>query len=420
MGQDGAVTPRDRAHPPPAGAAPGAPTGARAAVPTAPGAWSGLSVTQRRIALELLRHGRMSRASLMGRVGISAGSITRLTSPMLESGTLLATAEQVSATGRPQSHLEVDAGAERLVGVTLSGRHLTAVLTDLRLTVLASTRLEVTDHAPEAVVALLARAVGDLRSRLAQDGAPVTGLGLTLGGSSRDGRTVDEAVFLGWHGVRLAEAVEAATGIPTLVGNDLAAMTEQELWFGAGREHERFSLVTVGAGIGHGLVVGGSVISSPDAQLGLAGMVPVPDGAHPPVSSPAMACLTDAALERAWSQRLAAGRHRSPDRGARAARILSLAEDGDGDAMDVCASFALRLGRFIGITAAFTLPETVIVAGERSGVASLFEDQVMLGIAAVRRPGAAPLDVVVREHDRAQWARGAAVLVLRARIAGEL
>ncbi|WP_366180288.1 ROK family transcriptional regulator [Actinomyces timonensis] len=418
------MTSRDRAHPPPAGAgaaAPGAPTRAHAAPPTAPGAWSGLSGTQRRIALELLRHGRMSRADLMERVRISAGSITRLTSPMLESGTLLAAAERVSATGRPQSHLEVDAGAERLVGVTLSGRHLTAVLTDLRLTVLASTRLEITDHAPEAVVALLARAVGDLRSRLTDDGTPVTGLGLTLGGSSRDGRAVDEAVFLGWHGVRLAEAVEAATGIPTLVGNDLTAMTERELWFGAGREHERFSLVTVGAGIGYGLVVNGSVVSSPDAQLGLMGMVPVPDGGFPPVSSPAMACLTDAALERAWSERLeAGGRHWGPDRGARAARILSLAEDGDGDAVAVCASFARRLGRFIGITAAFTLPETVIVAGERASVASLFEAQVMAGIAAVRRSSAAPLDVVVREHDRAQWARGAAVLVLRARIAGEL
>ena len=44
----------------------------------------------------------------------------------------------------------------------------------------------------------------------------------------------------------------------------------------------------------------------------------------------------------------------------------------------------------------------------------------MVGIAAVRRASAQPLDIVVREHDRTQWARGAAVLALRSRIAGTL
>ena len=279
----------------------GMPPAADTAITPDASIWAGLSDSQRRIVLELLRRGRMSRAGLMERVGISAGSVTRLSTPLLDAGVLQAITEQVRATGRPQSHLTVDANLEHLIGVALSGDRLIAVLTDLRLTVLTTTRREVTDHRPDAVVALLAQAVEDLRSQ-AHDGhgtpVPVTGLGLTLGGSSRDGRVVDEAVFLGWHGVPLAAAVQARTGVSTLVGNDLVAMSEQELWFGAGREHERFCLVTVGTGIGYGLVVNGEVISSPDSELGLMGMVPVPDGARPPVSSPAMSCLTDAALER--------------------------------------------------------------------------------------------------------------------------
>lgn len=402
----------------------GMPPAADTAITPDASIWAGLSDSQRRIVLELLRRGRMSRAGLMERVGISAGSVTRLSTPLLDAGVLQAITEQVRATGRPQSHLTVDANLEHLIGVALSGDRLIAVLTDLRLTVLTTTRREVTDHRPDAVVALLAQAVEDLRSQ-AHNGhgtpVPVTGLGLTLGGSSRDGRVVDEAVFLGWHGVPLAAAVQARTGVSTLVGNDLVAMSEQELWFGAGREHERFCLVTVGTGIGYGLVVNGEVISSPDSELGLMGMVPVPDGARPPVSSPAMSCLTDAALERAWAERLAAaGRSRDPNRQAGARRIVELAEAGDAEAVAVCTSFARRLGRFIGITAASTLPQQVVVAGERAGIAALFEEQVMVGIAAVRRASARPLDIVVREHDRTQWARGAAVLALRSRIAGTL
>ncbi|WP_315501057.1 ROK family protein [Actinomyces radicidentis] len=125
-----------------------------------------------------------------------------------------------------------------------------------------------------------------------------------------------------------------------------------------------------------------------------------------------MECLTSAALERAWE---AEGRER-----ATAHRIVELAEAGDAVAVGVCASFARRLGRLIGMVGALTLTEEVVVAGERTDLAALLEDQVMVGVSAVRRPSAQPLDVTVREHDRVEWARGAAVLALRERVAGRL
>ena len=125
-----------------------------------------------------------------------------------------------------------------------------------------------------------------------------------------------------------------------------------------------------------------------------------------------MDCLTDTALERAWA---AAGG--GP---ARAGAIVRRAADGDRTAVAVCASFARRLGRLIGMLAAFTLPEVVVVAGERAAVASLFEEQVMVGIAAVRRASARSPTIVVREHERVDWARGAACLALRSRVMGEL
>ena len=61
------------------------------------GPWVGLSDTQRAIVLALLRHGRLSRPEIMKLVGISPGSITRLTTP------LVARTERTACTGRPQS-----------------------------------------------------------------------------------------------------------------------------------------------------------------------------------------------------------------------------------------------------------------------------------------------------------------------------
>lgn len=373
--------------------------------------WTALSDTQREIVLALLRYGRLLRPEIMRIVGISPGSVTRLTTPLVEAGLLTTHTLQVADTGRPQSPLEVRADAESVVGVGLSTNLLTAVLTDLRLGVLATVRRPLTGHSPAEIVTELAAALTDLAGAAA-DAPPPSCLGISLGGTARDGRTVDEAVFYGWHRVPLADFVEARLGVPTIIGNDLTALTLREAWFGVGREHGRFSLLTVGAGVGHGLVVDGQVVSNADAEMGLLGMVPVPDGARPASAAAAMDCLTNEAIERTWVQRghdwLAA------------ADVVKLATAGDGDAVSLCASYARRLGRLLGMAAAFTLPEVVVVAGERAAIATLFEDEVQQGIAAVRRASATPLDVVVREHDRAEWATGAAALALRARVLGRL
>ncbi|AMD88340.1 transcriptional repressor [Actinomyces radicidentis] len=299
------------------------------------------------------------------------------------------------------------ADAEHVLGLALSNRAVTAVLTDLRASVVASGRVELAEHSPAAVLDAVAEAA-----------ALVTGArrpactGLALGGSTTDGRVVDDAGFYGWHGVPLAALVEERLGVPAVVGNDLVALTGLEAWFGAGAESDRFALLTTGAGIGYGLVIDSEVVTSADAQLGLISNVPVPDGARPPHAAPAMECLTSAALERAWKAEV---RER-----ASAHRVVELAEGGDAVAVAVCASFARRLGRLIGMVAALTLTEEVVVAGERADLAALLEDQVMVGVSAVRRPSARQLRVTVREHDRVEWARGAAVLALRERVAGRL
>jgi len=370
--------------------------------------WADLTGTQRRIVLELLRHGRLSRPQIMEGVGISPASITRLTAPLVASGLLTATAEQVAATGRPQTPLEVRAEAESIVGATLSVTSLTVVVTDLTLTPHASVQVPLGSRSPADVVALLKDTVAEAVSGAGRLPPPACA-GISLGGATRGGRVVGEATFYGWSSVPLARLAEEALGVPCTVANDLVALTLGEAWFGAGRSHRRFDVVTVGSGVGLGLACDGNVVTTPSAELGLMGTVPVPDGARPATARAAMDTLTDSALERVW--RTECGR--SP---LRAAQVVRLAVQGDADAVATVSSFARRLGRLIAMAAAFTLPEVVVVAGERADVAALFEDQVMVGISSLRRSSAGDVRLEVREHHRADWARGAATLALRHRV----
>lgn len=372
------------------------------------GPWAGLSDTQRAIVLALLRHGRLSRPEIMKLVGISPGSITRLTTPLVDNGILMARTERTACTGRPQS----PPGGARRCGEHHRSEPVGRV-PDRRPAPerSATARRTLPGHAPADVVASLTDAAIEL-TRSRPDAPAPSCASVSLGAAATDERTITDAVFLGWHRVPLAELVKTRLRMPTAVGNDLAAMTLQEAWFGAGREHDRLVLITVGAGIGFGLVVGGEVITTPDAELGLVGGIPVADDGRPATSLSAMDCLTSPAIERAWS-----GQGRPP---LPAARVVDLAKRGEAAAVAICSSYARRVGRLIAMAAAFALPDVVVVAGERAEVAALFEDQVMVGTASLRRPDAAPIDIVVREHDRVSWARAAAALALRARAEGRL
>ena len=371
--------------------------------------WTDLSDTQKRILLALLQHGTLSRPQLMERVGISPGSVTRLTTPLLDAGLLVASTEAVAHTGRPQSPLSICSELETVIGITLSVNRLSIVATDLRLNLRTHETLRLEQHTPAAVVEAIGEAVRRVSAEVVSQGLPAPScLGITLGGSSSDGRIVDEATFFGWHDVPLAQMVESEVGIPCTLGNDLTGLSLAEAYFGTGIEHARFTLVTVGSGIGYGLVHDGEIVSDRSTALGMAGEIPVPDGAHPATAVAAMDCLTSVAIARQWEKQTW-GSHTAHE-------VVDFAKEGNPVAVSILESFARKLGRFIGMASVFTTPEVTVVAGERADAAALFEEQVMVGIASVRRSGSVPLPLIIREHRRSDWARGAATLALRERI----
>jgi predicted NBD/HSP70 family sugar kinase len=63
----------------------------------------------------------------------------------------------------------------------------------------------------------------------------------------------------GWHDVAFGDLLAAALGITVHLDNPLKASTVAELWFGAGRHHQDFAVITLGTGVGAGLAVGGSL-----------------------------------------------------------------------------------------------------------------------------------------------------------------
>jgi predicted NBD/HSP70 family sugar kinase len=86
---------------------------------------------------------------------------------------------------------------------------------------------------------------------------PPVGLGVELSGQvdERNG-VVRQSHRMGWHApVPLAELLERATGLPTMVEHDVKALALAEQMFGRGQGRRSFAVVTAGLGVGAGLVI---------------------------------------------------------------------------------------------------------------------------------------------------------------------
>lgn len=363
--------------------------------------------TEQDLVLEVLRHGPLPRSRLARRLGLSAGSLSRLSRALIDDGLLVESEVGTDpGTGRPTRPLDIPLDRFAVVGVNVTGTCAWAVRTDLRGTVTARTSRALEGRSPQDVVAAVHRLVDDL----VPGGAPATGaVGVSLGGHVGPEGCVVQAHYLGWESpVDLTGLLQAELGRPAVVGNDLAALTRAEHWFGAGRGVRGLGIITVGAGVGYGLVLDDRVVETPDTGLQLLGHQPLdPHGPRCPLGHRgcASALLTTGALEATGSLAL--------ERAVGVEELLDLAEAGHPAARLVVEDAAGHLGRLVATVAGTTTVERVLVTGEGVRLARVAAASLRAGWTEYRDPAAAPLDVVVREHDFHAWARGAAGMAAR-------
>jgi predicted NBD/HSP70 family sugar kinase len=420
---------------------------------------SGVPESSRELLREVLVHGPLGRAELGRRLGLSPASLTRLSRPLLEDGLLVEGSERATGrAGRPGKPLDVAADRHRVVGVKLTGETALGVLTDLRARPLASHAVSLRGHSPEdvgeAVVAVVQALAGPAGAGAgAGAGADVAGAGLaglagvgvSIGGRVTGQRVVARAPFLGWRDVDLggllAERLGGLAGFDgqrggstsspaggrrratedtdppppasVVVENDVVALTEAERWFGLGRGIDDFAVLTIGAGVGYGLVVHGRQVVTPDTGLGLAGHLPL-DPTGPTCVDGHRGCSTAMLSTTSLCAWAAAGLGRAVSYG----ELLALAASGDAVAVQVVGAAGRSLGRLVAAVVNLSMVRTVVLSGEGIGLVAVpaAASELRAGIAADRDPDASEVRVLTGDADFGAWARGAAAVAVQARI----
>lgn len=263
------------------------------------------------------------------------------------------------------------------VGVDLGGTKVAAGVVDgqgrllsrvHRATEAARGTAVVLDNITRAVAEALARVPGQVREQVAGVGVGAPGTVDYATGAVRF------APNLRWHEVPLRDLLAARLGLPVRVDNDANCAALGEQWAGAARGKAHVLLVTLGTGVGGGLILGGEVYRGAGGFAGEVGhMAVVPDG--PRCGCGQRGCLEVFASARAVAARarelVAAGRGEAIQAAARrlgraqvdARAVILAAQQGDAEARELL----VRAGRYLGSALAGLVnllnPEAVVVGG---------------------------------------------------------
>jgi predicted NBD/HSP70 family sugar kinase len=355
----------------------------------------------------VLTQGPISRVDVARASGLSSAAVTKAARPLIDAGYLeeLPSVERtVAGVGRLALPLAIRAERESFIGIKVTGDEVIGVLTDLHADPRAVRRLRPAGGEVEAVVASIAEAVSELDA----DGR-CERIGVAISGDvDRAGGRVRYSPFLGWRDVPLAALIEDATGLIATVENDVKALTVAAQWFGDGVGTQTFALVTVGSGIGCGLVIGGRLVAGARGVAGEIGHIPV-GGDEPPCPCGGRGCVEAIASEHAivTKARAVTGRLKLEMDTA-----IDLAHDGDEAVRAVFAEAGRAIGLGLASMVNLVGPELVVVSGEGLAAYDLFEEHIRTAFES-QAFGSAACPLIIRPLPFEEWARGAAAVSIQ-------
>ena len=354
--------------------------------------------------------GEISRAALAHMTGLSPATVTAITGQLIQEGLVFEKATGDSTGGRPPIMLALNPRGGFVIGIKLMEGHAIGALTDLNATILAKDTIDLADKQVETSVNVLGKLVSRLVHSSGVRKKQLLGVGIGLAGVvDFTHGIVRQNPFFGWRNIQLGDLLETRLQVPVFIDNDVNTLTLSEKWINRGQPEDNFIVITVGRGIGMGIVINGQIYRGKAGGAGELGHTVVdPNG--PLCDCGRRGCLeslvSDRALVAEARQVVSAGISDLDD-------LVRLATGGQVEAVGVLTRAGVLLGRQIANLVNVLDPKLIIISGEGtrmgevffSAVRTAFHDFVMTGLAE-------DTEIRVNSWGDDIWALGAASLVI--------
>lgn len=213
----------------------------------------------------------------------------------------------------------------------------------------------------------------------------VEGIGIGVPGPVDGTFTVHKCVNLGWGVFNLKDAMNALLPeIPNVAaGNDANVATLGELWKGGGKGQRSAVMVTLGTGVGGGVVVDGRIVAGCNGGAGELGHITVEPTETVPCACGKCGCLEQYAsangIVRLAKRMLAESEKPSALREMEtftSKTICDLAREGEEMAAEIVDRFGEYLGRALSYVSCTVDPDIYIIGGGMSRGGSVITDAI--------------------------------------------
>ncbi|MGE5587137.1 MAG: ROK family protein [Clostridia bacterium] len=327
------------------------------------------------------QHGPISRADLARVTNLGRSTITGIASVLLEEGFLVELGSGESRVGRRPILLKFNEKARPVIAIKLAPGRIVGAVTDMDAHLLCQQeRLLADSETADEIVEALIQMTHALLTEAKVDIDDVLGMGMVLPGivDPKTGVSVWPS-FFNWINVPMKQILEDRLGVQVFIDNDANAAALAEKWYGAGRDYADLVCVTVGAGVGAGLIVGGRLYRGGASGAGEIGHMTI-DEEGPQCICGNRGCLeamvSDKALVRQAVERLAENPGSMVLQLAEGDKskitreiIVEAAKAGDEMAQALIRQAGTHIGTGLANLVNILNPEAIIVGGEAAAQA---------------------------------------------------
>ncbi|MCC8138232.1 MAG: ROK family glucokinase [Clostridiales bacterium] len=215
------------------------------------------------------------------------------------------------------------------------------------------------------------------------DKEEVAGVGIGIPGPVNEAGEVPVAVNLHWGYVNVAKDLGSLTGLTVKAGNDANVAALGELWQGGGAGYQDMIMVTLGTGVGGGIILGGKILAGAHGAGGEIGHAHVSDTMTEACNCGNYGCLEQVAsatgIANLAREILDSTDEPSLMRGHKAVSaktVFDAVKEGDALAIRVAEKFGDCLGKALAVFAVVVDPQIIVIGGGVSKAGPVLLDYV--------------------------------------------
>ena len=197
----------------------------------------------------------------------------------------------------------------------------------------------------------------------------IIGVGMGVPGPVKADGTVVRAVNLGWDVFNPNTELGKLLGVPVKTGNDANVAALGEMWKGGGQGYSDMVAVTLGTGVGGGVIIGGHIVCGSTGAGGEIGHIHLEDNEEDACGCKNHGCLEQYAsatgIVRLAKKKLTATSKDSVLRNEEvtAKSVWDAVKDGDELAIEVAEMYGEYLGKGLAAIACVVNPEIFVIGG---------------------------------------------------------